>query len=229
MAHSKLLSEMERTGRVTRRNPTGQVLGGSQRGSQGGSRESGGQGRAGHSLTVSDGHVETIDEHYESEEDSTYQPGTEPVDTPYDGEHDDASDESDDNDALERIEELLRQYQQDRQRRRARRALEGASRRGSRATPRESIELRGGRGAEVPIIRISKYLKEARDLGCKPFDGTGDISVAAEWIKRFNEAALDMQLPPHMKMRVATRLLEGMASTWWDGVKGKYGEAVTWE
>ncbi|CAH9086109.1 unnamed protein product [Cuscuta epithymum] len=229
MAHSKLLSEMERTGRVTRRNPTGQVLGGSQRGSQGGSRESGGQGRASHSLTVSDGHVETIDEHYESEEDSTYQPGTEPVDTPYDGEHDDASDESDDNDALERIEELLRQYQQDRQRRRARRALEGASRRGSRATPRESIELRGGRGAEVPIIRISKYLKEARDLGCKPFDGTGDISVAAEWIKRFNEAALDMQLPPHMKMRVATRLLEGMASTWWDGVKGKYGEAVTWE
>ncbi|CAH9080285.1 unnamed protein product [Cuscuta europaea] len=38
-----------------------------------------------------------------------------------------------------------------------------------------------------------------------------------------------MQLPPHMKVRVATRLLEGMASTWWDGTKGKYGEAVTWE
>ncbi|CAH9111659.1 unnamed protein product [Cuscuta europaea] len=38
-----------------------------------------------------------------------------------------------------------------------------------------------------------------------------------------------MQLPPHMKLRVATRLLEGMASTWWDGTKGKYGEAVTWE
>ncbi|CAH9082605.1 unnamed protein product [Cuscuta europaea] len=217
---------MERTGKVTRWNPTGQAPGGSQRGSLGGSRESRGQGRAGRSLTVSDGHVETIDEHYESEEDSTYQPGTEPVETPYDGEYDDVGDESDDNDALERIEELLWQYHQDHQRRRARSALGGASRRGSHVTPRESLEPRGGRGAEVPIIRISKYLKEARDLGCKPFDGTGDISVAVEWIKRFNEAALDMQLPPNMKLRVATRLLEGMASTWWDEAKGKYGETV---
>ncbi|CAH9076274.1 unnamed protein product, partial [Cuscuta epithymum] len=188
---------MERTGKVTRRNPTGQAPGRSQHGSRGASRVSRGQGRAGHSLTVSDGHVETIDEHYESEEDSTYRPGTEPVETPYDGENDDISEGSDDNDALERIEELLRQYHQDRQRRRARRASKGASRRGSRVSPRGSIEPQGGRGAEVPIIRISKYLKEARDLGCKPFDGTGDISVAAEWIKRFNEAALDMQLPPN--------------------------------
>ncbi|CAH9119809.1 unnamed protein product, partial [Cuscuta epithymum] len=177
MAHSQFLSEMERTGKVTRRNPTGQAPGGSQRGSRGASRASRGQGRAGHSLTVSDGHVETIDEHYESEEDSTYRPGTEPVETPYDGEDDDVSEESNDYDALERIEELLRQYQQDRQRRQARRASGGASRRGSCVTSREHEESRGGRGAEVPIIRISKYLKEARELGCKPFDGMGDISV----------------------------------------------------
>ncbi|CAH9146940.1 unnamed protein product, partial [Cuscuta epithymum] len=57
----------------------------------------------------------------------------------------------------------------------------------------------------------------------------GDISIAAEWVKRLNEASLDMQLTPEFKLRVAVRLLEGMASTWWDGVKGKYGEAVTWE
>ncbi|CAH9077991.1 unnamed protein product [Cuscuta europaea] len=57
----------------------------------------------------------------------------------------------------------------------------------------------------------------------------GDISIAFEWIKRFNEAALDMQLPPNMKMRVATMLLEGMASTWRNVIKGKYGEVVTWE
>ncbi|CAH9107772.1 unnamed protein product [Cuscuta europaea] len=51
MTHSKFLSEMERTGKVTRRNSTGQAPGGSQRGSWGGSRVSRGQGRAGHSLT----------------------------------------------------------------------------------------------------------------------------------------------------------------------------------
>ncbi|CAH9085926.1 unnamed protein product, partial [Cuscuta europaea] len=212
--------EMERTGKVTRRNPTGRAPGGSMQGSRGASRVSRGQGRGGQAQTGSDGYVETVNESYESEEDSTYQPGSEPVETPYDGEYDDASEGSDDDDALERMEELLRQFQQDRQRRRARRALGGASRRGSHAGSRGHVESRVDRGVEVPIIRISKYLKEARDLGCKPFDGMGDISVAAEWIKRFNEAALDMQLPPNMKMRVATRLLEGMASTWWDGVKG---------
>ncbi|CAH9081223.1 unnamed protein product, partial [Cuscuta epithymum] len=104
-----------------------------------------------------------------------------------------------------------------------------ASRGGSQGASRVHVEPHGGQNVGGPTIRISKFIKEARDLGCKPFDGTGDISVAAEWIKRFNEAALDMQLPPIMKLRVATRLLEGMASTWWDGVKGKYGEAVTWE
>ncbi|CAH9103618.1 unnamed protein product [Cuscuta europaea] len=44
-----------------------------------------------------------------------------------------------------------------------------------------------------------------------------------------NEATLDMQLTPEFKLRVVVRLLEGMASTWWDGAKGKYGRTVTWE
>ncbi|CAH9073252.1 unnamed protein product [Cuscuta europaea] len=152
---------MERTGKTTKRNPTGRAQGGSDHGSKGTSSVSRGRGRAGHSLTVSDGHDETVDEHFESEEDSTYQPGTEPVETSYDGEDDDVSEESDDNDALERIEELLRQYQQDRQRRRARRALGGASRRRSHVSPRRHVESRGDRGVEVPIIRISKYLKKS--------------------------------------------------------------------
>ncbi|CAH9110519.1 unnamed protein product [Cuscuta epithymum] len=38
-----------------------------------------------------------------------------------------------------------------------------------------------------------------------------------------------MQLTPEFKLRVAVRLLEGTASTWWDGAKGKYGRTVTWE
>ncbi|CAH9139221.1 unnamed protein product [Cuscuta epithymum] len=38
-----------------------------------------------------------------------------------------------------------------------------------------------------------------------------------------------MQLTPNLKMRVATRMLEGLASTWWEGVKGKYNGDVTWD
>ncbi|CAH9140042.1 unnamed protein product [Cuscuta epithymum] len=104
-----------------------------------------------------------------------------------------------------------------------------ASRGGSHNASRVHVEPHGGRNDGGPTIRISKFIKEARDLGCKPFDGTGDISVAAQWIKRLNEAALDMQITPNLKLRIAVRLLEGMASKWWDGTKSKYGEGVVWE
>ncbi|CAH9135567.1 unnamed protein product [Cuscuta epithymum] len=209
---------MEPIGRITRRNPTGRVPGGSERGSRGSSRGSRGRGRGGQHQTVSDGHVETESETYWSYEDSTYRPETEPVETPYEGDDDDVSDEEESG-SLARIEALLQQYHREREeirerrRRRAGQPSGGAPRGRSVCDSRTHVEAHGSRGDGGPTIRISKYIKEARDLGCKPFDGTGDISVAAQWIKRLNEAALDMQLTPK----------------WWDGTKGKYGGTVTWE
>ncbi|CAH9132019.1 unnamed protein product [Cuscuta epithymum] len=38
-----------------------------------------------------------------------------------------------------------------------------------------------------------------------------------------------MQVVPDRKLRVATRLLEGLASTWWEGIKGKFDGVVTWD
>ncbi|CAH9142211.1 unnamed protein product [Cuscuta epithymum] len=226
---------MEPVGRITRRNPTGRVPGGSERGSRGSSRGSRGRGRGGRQQqTVSDGHVDTESETYWSYEDSTYRPETEPVETPYEGDDDDVSDEEE-NGSLARIEALLQQYHREREERRERRRHRagppsgGAPRGRSYCDSRTHVEAHGSRGDGGPTIRISKYIKEARDLGCKPFDGTGDISVAAQWIKRLNEAALDMQLTPDFKLRIAVRLLEGLASKWWDGTKGKYGGTVTWE
>ncbi|CAH9124692.1 unnamed protein product [Cuscuta epithymum] len=225
---------MDRGGRITRRNPTGRVPVETGLGSRRTSRASGGAGRGGRSQTVSDGHVSTENESYWSYEDSTYRPETEPVETPYEGDDDDASDEED-NGSLARIEALLQQYHREREERRERRRRRAgqpsgmASRGGSHGVSRVHVEPRGGQNDGGPTIRISKYIKEARDLGCKPFDGAGDISVAAQWIKRLNEAALDMQIAPNLKLRIAVRLLEGMASKWWDGTKNKYGETVVWE
>ncbi|CAH9052909.1 unnamed protein product [Cuscuta europaea] len=79
------------------------------------------------------------------------------------------------------------------------------------------------------MVRISKYLKEARALGCKSFDGKGDISEAADWIKKLNDASRDMQIGLDVKLRVATRLLEGVAVVWWEGVEGKFHGEATWE
>ncbi|CAH9108841.1 unnamed protein product [Cuscuta epithymum] len=226
---------MDGGGRVTRKNLMGRAPVATGQGSRGASRVSRGASRGGRSHTVSGGHVDTEDETYWSYEDSTYQPETEPVETPYEGDDDDVSDDEEENNSLARIEALLQQYHREREERRERRRRRagqpsgGASGVRSHADSRTHIEPHGGRGDGGPTIRISKYIKEARDLGCKPFDGTGDISIAAQWIKRLNEAALDMQLTPEFKLRVAVRLLEGMASTWWDGAKGKYGNTVTWE
>ncbi|CAH9127734.1 unnamed protein product, partial [Cuscuta epithymum] len=79
-----------------------------------------------------------------------------------------------------------------------------------------------------PLIRISKYLREARELGCKSFTGVGDISVAADWISKLKETAEDMELTEPLKLTVATKLLEGIAATWWTSIKGKYQGKVTW-
>ncbi|CAH9117535.1 unnamed protein product [Cuscuta europaea] len=99
--------EMDGGGKVTRRNPTGRAPVGTGQGSRGASRVSRGASRGGRSHSVSDGHVNTEDETYWSYEDSTYQPETEPVETPYEGDDDDMSDEDGENDSLARIETLL--------------------------------------------------------------------------------------------------------------------------
>ncbi|CAH9112098.1 unnamed protein product [Cuscuta europaea] len=38
-----------------------------------------------------------------------------------------------------------------------------------------------------------------------------------------------MQVVPDRKLMVATRLLEGLASTWWEGIKGKFDRVVAWD
>ncbi|CAH9087839.1 unnamed protein product [Cuscuta epithymum] len=165
---------MDGGGKVTRRNPTGRAPVATGQGSRGASRVCRGASRGGRSHTVSDGHVDTEEETYWSYEDSTYQPETEPVETPYEGDDDDVSDEEGENDSLARIEALLQQYQREREERRERRRRRGgrtsggASRGRSHGNSRAHIEPHGGRDYGGPIIRISKFFKEARDLGCKP-------------------------------------------------------------
>ncbi|CAH9076352.1 unnamed protein product [Cuscuta epithymum] len=204
---------MDRGGKVTWRNPTGRAPVETGQGSRRTSRASRGAGRGVRSQTVSDGHVGTENESYWSYEDSTYQPETEPVETPYEGDDDDVSDEEEENGSLARIEALLQQYHREREERRERRRHRTgqpsgmASRGGSHGDSRAQDEPHGGHGDGGPTIRISKFIKEARDLGCKPFDGTGDISVAAQWIKRLNEATLDMQITPNLKLRIAVRFV----------------------
>ncbi|CAH9095904.1 unnamed protein product [Cuscuta epithymum] len=37
-----------------------------------------------------------------------------------------------------------------------------------------------------------------------------------------------MQITPDVKLTIASWLLEGIASTWWESVEGKYRENISW-
>ncbi|CAH9097842.1 unnamed protein product [Cuscuta europaea] len=124
-------------------------------------------------------------------------------------------------DVLEWYLENKGKREQRRQARQARQAM-GQGSRGASSAPA------GAFGGDT-MVRIYKYLKEARALGCKSFDGKGDISEAADWIKKLNDASRDMQIGLDMKLRVATRLLDGVAAVWWEGVEGMFRVEATWE
>ncbi|CAH9113121.1 unnamed protein product [Cuscuta epithymum] len=228
----------------TRNNPGGQApiasieasraASRSSRGGRGGRRGRGGRG--GHrAQTVSDGHVSSVYETNTEDYDSTYVPETEHEETPYDGGDFHTDDENDDeSDArFAQMGELLAWYQKEKQRRdmrrQARYASQGVSAQGSRGSSRATPVVPQGGHEGGFVVRISKYLKEARALGCRSFDGTGDITVATDWIKKVKDASRDMQISPDVKLTVASRLLEGMASTWWEGVEGKYRGDISWE
>ncbi|XVF34067.1 hypothetical protein REPUB_Repub18cG0024700 [Reevesia pubescens] len=64
-----------------------------------------------------------------------------------------------------------------------------------------------------PILKLSKLLKEARQLGCVAFSGTTDSLAAKNWLKKVTDTLVDLSLKNGVKLKVATRLLEEDATT----------------
>ena len=71
----------------------------------------------------------------------------------------------------------------------------------------------------TPGIKLSKLIKKARTLGCETFSGTVDAVVARNWLKRVSDTLNDMELDDDLKLKVATRLIDKSAATWWDNLK----------
>ncbi|VFQ64393.1 unnamed protein product [Cuscuta campestris] len=69
------------------------------------------------------------------------------------------------------------------------------------------------------FFNIARYLKEARALRCRTFDGAGDISKARDWMKRVKEVVKSLHLTPEVKREVATYLAEEFAELWWHGIR----------
>ncbi|WRX26119.1 Retrotransposon gag domain - like 10 [Theobroma cacao] len=74
----------------------------------------------------------------------------------------------------------------------------------------------------VPNVSISKKLKETRQLGCTSFVGDLDATTTKDWITQVTETFVDM------KLKVATRLLEKRARTWWSSIKSRSITSLIW-
>ena len=68
-------------------------------------------------------------------------------------------------------------------------------------------------------VKLSKLVKEARQLGYETFSGIVDAVVARNWLKKVSDTLIDMELNDELKLRVATRLIDKSAATWWDNLK----------
>ena len=68
-------------------------------------------------------------------------------------------------------------------------------------------------------VKLSKLVKEARLLGCEMFSGSVDAIVAKNWLKKVSDTIVDMELEDNLKLKVATRLLDKSATTWWKNLK----------
>ena len=64
------------------------------------------------------------------------------------------------------------------------------------------------------IVKLSKLVKEARQLGCETFSSIVDVMVMKKWLNRVLTTLIDIKLDDKLKMKVATRLINKSTVTW---------------
>ena len=69
------------------------------------------------------------------------------------------------------------------------------------------------------VIKFSKLVKKARQLGCETFSSTVDAVAMKNWLNRVLDILTDMELNDELKLRVATKLIDKSLTTWWDNLK----------
>ena len=67
-----------------------------------------------------------------------------------------------------------------------------------------------------PILKRSKLVNKARQLGCETFSGTVGVVVVKNWLKNVSDTLM-----------VATRLIDKSAATWWHNLKLRSTTPIT--
>ena len=80
-----------------------------------------------------------------------------------------------------------------------------------------------------PGVKLSKLVKKAKQLGCETFSGSVDAITTKNWFKRVFNTLTDMELNDDLKLKVATRLIDKSAATWWNKLKLRTPTPITWD
>ena len=64
-----------------------------------------------------------------------------------------------------------------------------------------------------PGVKLSKLVKEAKQLGCETFSSSIDVVVIKNWLKKVFDTLTDMEFDDDLKLKMATRLIDKNAAT----------------
>ena len=64
------------------------------------------------------------------------------------------------------------------------------------------------------VVKFSKLVKEAKQLGCETFSSTVDAITTKNGLKRDLNTLTDMEFNDELRLRVTTRLIDKSATTW---------------
>ena len=78
------------------------------------------------------------------------------------------------------------------------------------------------------VVKLSKLVKEARQLGCEIFSCIVDVVATKNWWKRIYGTLTDIKLDDELKLRVTTRLIDKSVAKWWDNLKLHVIAPLTW-
>ena len=79
------------------------------------------------------------------------------------------------------------------------------------------------------VVKLSKLIKKARQLGCETFSKIADVVATKNWLKRVFDTLKDMEIEDDFKLKGTFRLIDKSAVTWWDNVKLRSAAPVTWD
>ena len=66
-------------------------------------------------------------------------------------------------------------------------------------------------------------------MGYETFFESIDAIMAKNWLKKITDTIIDMELKDSLKLKVAMRLMDKNAATWWDNLKLRTSTPITWE